>query len=220
MDHWDAPQGARVLPVVLLVDTSGSMAEHGKIECLNLAIRDMISSLCDLSRNDVEVGVAVITFGGSDASVHLQLTSASVVDWVDLVATGATPLGATFALLAKILEIPSFVPNTSYAPTIILTSDGLPTDEYEVPLKQFLASDRGQDAVRIAVRIGPDADQSVLESFTGTKSAVFSAADAAVIERLFRHLTDVVRSRAKAAALGELNLPSSFEFGDLNDSRL
>lgn len=219
MNDRDAPQSARVLPVFLIVDTSGSMAEHGKIECLNLAIRDMISSLFDLSSKDVEVGVAVITFGGSDASVHLPLSVGSIVDWVDLVASGATPLGAALSLLAKMLETPSFVPNTSYSPTTILVSDGLPTDEYEVPLRQFLASDRGQDAVRIAVRIGPEADQSVLESFTGTKSAVFSASDAAVIEKLFRHLTDVVRSRARIAALEAFNLPSSFEFGDLSDSR-
>lgn len=219
MDDRDAPQSARVLPVFLIVDTSGSMAEHGKIECLNLAIREMISSLCDLSSNDVEVRLAVITFGGSDSSVHFPLSVGSTVDWIDLVAFGATPLGAALSLLAKTLEIPTFVPNTSYSPTTILVTDGLPTDEYEVPLRRLLASDRGKDAVRIAVRIGPEADQSVLEFFTGTKSAVFSASDAAVIEKLFRHLTDVVRSRAKVAALEAFNLPSSFEFGDLSDSR-
>ena len=33
----------RVLPVIVLADVSGSMAEHAKIETLNLALREMLT---------------------------------------------------------------------------------------------------------------------------------------------------------------------------------
>ena len=59
----------RPLPVIILADTSGSMSEHGKIEALNNALKEMMSSFSQESRRAAEIQVAIITFGGQ-ANLH------------------------------------------------------------------------------------------------------------------------------------------------------
>ena len=62
-------QSARPLPVILLADVSGSMGVDGKIQALNLAVREMLSAFQDEADLRAEVHVAVVTFGGH-AKVH------------------------------------------------------------------------------------------------------------------------------------------------------
>ena len=54
---------ARPLPVIVLADISGSMLEHGKIQSLNLAVREMLEAFRDEDDLRAEIHVAVITFG-------------------------------------------------------------------------------------------------------------------------------------------------------------
>jgi uncharacterized protein YegL len=57
-------QTSKVLPVILLLDTSGSMSENGKIEQLNVAVNEMIRSFKDLESTNAQIQVAIYTFGG------------------------------------------------------------------------------------------------------------------------------------------------------------
>lgn len=58
-------QTARPLPIIVLADTSGSMAVDGKIEALNKGLKDMVQSFSKESRLRAEIQVSVITFGGN-----------------------------------------------------------------------------------------------------------------------------------------------------------
>lgn len=69
-------QTARPLPIIVLADTSGSMAVDGKIEAMNRGLKDMIASFSSESRLRAEIQVSVITFGGSQAELNLPLTPA------------------------------------------------------------------------------------------------------------------------------------------------
>jgi uncharacterized protein YegL len=56
-------QEARPLPVILLLDVSGSMHDHGKIDALNQAVQEMINSFKREQSFKAEIHLTIITFG-------------------------------------------------------------------------------------------------------------------------------------------------------------
>lgn len=189
---------ARVLPVILMTDISGSMSVDGKIDSLNSAVNEMIPSLAAESDSRVEINVAMVTFGGDQAILHQNLTPAKNVTWIPLRAAGRTPLGAALRLVKDILEDASTIKSSAYRPALILISDGIPTDEWEEPLLQLLASKRASKADRFAMAIGDDADVNVLRRFVGPEGAeVFKAHEASRIRTFFQWVTMSVSIRSR-----------------------
>ena len=66
---------AKSLPVILLLDTSGSMENSGNINVLNSAVLEMLRDFAEQNSGNVAIKVAIFTFGG-DARQFLPLTSA------------------------------------------------------------------------------------------------------------------------------------------------
>jgi len=191
---------ARPLPVIILADVSGSMKADGKIQSLNQATKEMLESFRDEDDLRAEIHVTVITFGAAGAQVHLPLVAASVAKWSDLPAAGKTPMGAAFAAAKALLDDRDVVPSRAYRPTIVLVSDGEPTDEWEAPLGELLASERGGKAFRMALGIGADAKPEVLAAFLHDPEArVFRAEEARKIREFFRFVTMSVTSRSRSA---------------------
>ena len=58
---------SRILPVVLLLDTSGSMREDDKIEVLNDSVTEMIEELTEVDAGHGSITLSIITFGGDSA---------------------------------------------------------------------------------------------------------------------------------------------------------
>lgn len=87
----------RLLPVLLLVDASGSMAADGKIDVLNDAVGRMIAVFKKMSMPGCEISLSVISFGGV-AKVHLAPTSIQEVVWSSLVPLGRHQWGRHFLL--------------------------------------------------------------------------------------------------------------------------
>jgi uncharacterized protein YegL len=150
-------QSARPLPVIVLADISGSMGSDGKIQALNHAVHEMLEAFQDEADLRAEIHVSVITFGGQ-AKTHLTLGPARNAKWTDLGASGGTPMGAAIELARQMVEDRNVVSSRSYRPTVVLVSDGQPTDVWQQPLEAFLASERGGKAFRMALAIGADAD--------------------------------------------------------------
>lgn len=193
---------ARPLPVIVLADISGSMSEHGKIQSMNQAIREMLEAFRDEDDLRAEIHVSVITFGRSEARIHLPLTAASKATWKDMPAAGNTPMGAAFETARLLIEDKSLIPSRAYRPTIVLVTDGQPTDAdaWKTSLQALLASERGGKALRMAMGIGPDADLSVLRAFLGDPAGkVYQAQDARQIRQFFEFLTMSVTSRSRSA---------------------
>lgn len=156
---------ARPLPVLLVLDTSGSMRADDKIEALNLGVQELLETL---RREDDDLGsihVAVITFGGDEAELVLELTPVGEAALGRLEAGGRTPLGGAFELARGLMEDRDVIPSRAYRPTIALLSDGIPTDDWEEPLERLLQSERAAKATRMAVGVGADADRNVLSRF-------------------------------------------------------
>lgn len=192
-------QAARPLPVVVLADVSGSMGVDGKIQALNLALREMIDAFKDEDDLRAEIHVSVITFGGK-ANVHVPMGRAADASWTDLGANGGTPMGAAFELARTLVEDRNTVPSRAYRPTLVLVSDGQPTDEWKQQLDALLKSERGGKAFRMALAIGADADHAVLQEFLADAEArVYRADEARQIRKFFQLVTMSVSARSRSA---------------------
>lgn len=187
----------RPLPVIVLADVSGSMSVNGKIQALDEAMRSMIESFASEDDLRAEVHLAVITFGGA-ARVHLEPSPAREVTWSAMRAAGSTPLGAALELARELIEDRDQIPSRAFRPVVVLVSDGVPTDAWEGPLDALLQSPRGAKADRLAVAIGADADEAMLQRFVPDPSMAVRAEDAGRIRAFFEFVTMTVQSRSRS----------------------
>lgn len=190
---FTAPK-CKPLPVILLLDVSGSMRGE-KIHNLNNAVRDMLDSFRNTENGETEIHVSIITFG-VEVKLHQALASASEVKWHDLSAGGGTPLGVALQMAKAMIEDKNVVPSRAYRPMVVLVSDGCPSDSWESPLRGFISDGRSSKCDRMAMAIGADADEMVLGKFIdGTKNPLFYAENAKQLQDFFRFITMSVTVR-------------------------
>ena len=117
----------RALPIFIFADTSGSM-EGEKIQALNKAIQEMIVSLRNV--NDIRgvFKVSIITFGGDKVTVQQYPTDVNDIDFEELEAAGQTPMGEAISVVTELIEDREIIKSKDYLPTVVLISDGYPTD--------------------------------------------------------------------------------------------
>ena len=84
--------------------------------------------------------------------------------WGDIAAGGETNMGAAFHQIANALSAEQ-MPGRQLPPVLVLASDGYPTDDFESGLEALFASTQAQNAIRLAIAIGGEADLEVLERF-------------------------------------------------------
>lgn len=193
---FTAPK-AKPLPVILLLDVSGSMSGE-KIRNLNDAVRDMLDVFRDTENGETEIWVAIITFG-SEVKLHQSLVSAGDILWQELSAGGKTPLGVAFKMAKAMIEDKSVVPSRAYRPTVVLVSDGQPDSGWESPLKEFISDGRSAKCDRMAMAIGADANEAVLGEFIeGTKNPLHHAENAKQLREFFKFVTMSVTIRTKS----------------------
>ncbi|MBU0684581.1 MAG: VWA domain-containing protein [Candidatus Thermoplasmatota archaeon] len=194
---------AKPLPVYLLLDVSDSMTGE-KIATLNRAAKEMIETFAQEERMENEILVSIITFGG-EARLHLPPTKASSITWANLEADGMTPLGAAMTIAKGVVEDKKVTPSRAYRPTIVLVSDGQPNDKWRPPLDDFISNGRSAKCDRMAMAIGPDADEDVLTRFiAGTQHQLFYAEHASQIPKFFEYVTISVTTRANSKNPNEI----------------
>jgi uncharacterized protein YegL len=207
-----AAKTARPIPVILLADTSASMSVDGKHEVMNQAVRDLIKSFSKESRLNAEIHLSVITFGGS-AEMHLPLTPVhKIEDFKDFNAAGGTPMGAALKITKELIEDKEIITSRAYRPVIILISDGHPTDDWEDSFSDFCNSERAKKATRMAMAIGNDANEVMMNDFINDLEApLFRGDGASDITRFFRAVSMSVTSRSRSATpnqIGPVNYAS------------
>jgi len=158
----------RPLHFIWIADASGSMKDDGKIQALNMAIREAIPHMQKVASENpnAQVLVRAIKFA-SGAQWHIsQPTAVEDFKWVDLKADGVTDLGKALSMVAEQLKIPPMT-DRALPPVLVLISDGQPTDSFEKGLQKLMDEPWGKKAVRVAIAIGKDADYGVLQKFIG-----------------------------------------------------
>ena len=185
---------AKPLPVVLLLDVSYSMSGT-KIDNLNKAVEDMLRAFVHEEKMETEILVAVITFG-NDVNLHISYKKASEIRWQSLQPEGMTPMGTALEMAKAMIEDKNTTPSRAYRPTIVLVSDGQPNDEWEKPLEDFISHGRSSKCDRMAMAIGSDADENILNRFLkGTEHDLFRAQNAHQLHEFFQRVTMSVSMR-------------------------
>lgn len=210
-------QSPRVLPVIVAVDRSGSMSINGKIDALNIALGEFIDSLKDEDTGRVEIRVALFSFGGESATEDAPFSLPEQIAMKDFNAEGRTPMGHAFRLMKSLIEDKERISSRSYKPTIVLLTDGIPTDEWESSMNSLINDGRSSKAFRIAMAIGADADRQMLGQFVSSPEYLLEGENARDIRRFFRFVTMSVSQRIKSQSPDVPELPSMPEEDDIFD---
>lgn len=110
-------------------------------------------------------------------------------------------MGAAFETVSAMIEDKSVVSSRSYTPTIVLVSDGVPTDcltEYHSlgdysewnALNGLKNGERSRKCQRLALAIGDDADVKMLREFIGNaETPLIKAHNVQGISKFFKWVT-------------------------------
>lgn len=179
----------RTMTLFFVIDKSGSMFGN-KIGAVNDAIVNVLPMLDEISATnpDAEIKVAALEFSSGCNWLYDEPKLASEFRWQDVKADGLTSFGEACKELNAKLSRNGFMKaaSGSYAPAIILLSDGGPTDEYVSGLEKLKANNWFKSAIKVAIAIGDDADNNVLTEFTGTPEAVFTVHNIDALKQIIR----------------------------------
>ncbi len=179
----------RTMTLFFLIDTSGSMAGN-KIGAVNDAVVNVLPMLEDISASnpDAEIKVAALEFSNGTSWLYDEPKLASDFVWQDVKASGLTSLGAACQELNSKLSRSGFMQSASgsFAPAIILLSDGAPTDDFQSGLSKLKGNNWFKAAIKIAIAIGEDADVDILKEFTGSVEAVFTVHNIEALKQVIR----------------------------------
>ena len=197
---------AKMLPVFLLLDVSGSMSLDNKMDELNGSVREMITTFKEEQAVQAEINVSIITFGSVVEKI-CDLTPATELQFTDLLPGGVTKMGAAFDLAKEIIENKDKLPKNSYRPVIVLVSDGEPYDpedpgnrKFKNQLDSFVNLGRSAKCDRWALAIGADADVNMMQEFINhPEKKVCFVEDAADIHKFFRFISSSTIQRSKSA---------------------
>lgn len=217
----------RPLHFFWLVDCSGSMYGD-KIGVVNHAIQSTIPEMVDAAQNNANAQLLVRTLKFSTGASWVTPNPVKIEDfaWDDLDAEGATSIGKAFELLAGQLTIPP-MSDRALPPVIVLLSDGQPTDDYKEPLSKLLNLPWGRKAVRIAISIGMDANDDVLQEFTGNRELVLQANNPEALVKMIKWASTTVSMVSAPASrtfdtlegtVGGTNAPLVLDINNIPDS--
>ena len=179
----------RTMTLFFVIDTSTSMAGN-KIGAVNDAVVNVLPMLNDISASnpDAEIKVAALEFSSGCNWLYSEPKLANEFIWQDVTAGGLTSLGEACTELSNKLSRSGFMKSASgsFAPAIILLSDGGPTDDYRTGLSKLQGNNWFKAAIKIAIAIGDDADLDVLREFTGNFEAVYTVHNIDALKQIIR----------------------------------
>ena len=164
------------LVIFFLIDTSRSMVGK-KIGELNTVMEELIPEIRRVGEADTDVKVAVLTFGTQVRWMYTEPILIEDFEWTRLRADGVTNMGEAFRELSARMSRNSFLnsPSLSFAPVIFLMTDGYPSDDYKEALEELKQNSWYKFGLKAALGIGSEANDEMLEEFTGSKDTVVHA---------------------------------------------
>ncbi len=164
------------LVIFFLIDTSRSMVGK-KIGELNTVMEELIPEIRRVGEADTDVKIAVLTFGTQVRWMYSEPILIEDFEWARLRADGVTNMGEAFRELSSRMSRNSFLnsPSLSFAPVIFLMTDGYPSDDYKEALEELKQNSWYKFGLKAALGIGSEANDEMLEEFTGSKDTVVHA---------------------------------------------
>ena len=182
----------RQMTLFFIIDKSGSMAGN-KIGSVNDAIENVLPMIGEISdtNTDAEIKVAALLFSNSTVWLYDEPKLANDFIWQKVDASGMTSLGeACIELNKKLSRNGGYMgtPSGCYAPAFILLSDGGPTDNFEAGVSKLWANSWFKNGIRLAISIGQDADDQVLERFTGGKESIVKVSNIDALKDMIKFM--------------------------------
>lgn len=190
-------QTPRTLPIVMLLDTSGSMMEDCKIDELTNSVNEMVNKMKELDDPKASVSLAIFTFGGNPKE-FLKLTPIQNVPCLSFEAAGNTPLGGCLKLAKEMIENKDIITSRTYRPVVLLVSDGMPNDDWAPAFIDFKTNGRSSKCYCLSMGIGKDLPQAsldFLQKFSSANEPVFVAKEAKDIHKFFSLVSISVTNR-------------------------
>lgn len=213
---YQVSNSERYMPVVLLLDVSGSM-DGDKINNLYDATVKMIETFNEEGKKEIPYKIAIITFGSS-VEYHTPYTDATK-DFANnlrpFYADGMTPLGTALRMAKDLIEDKTETKTKWYRPAVVLVSDGYPNDSWQSPLSDFVSKGRTARCQRLSMGIGNDADFNMLRDFasedtekiSGTDKFCFKAENATEIVKVFKLISKSISQSASSNKNSFPNVP-------------
>ena len=158
-------ENSKLLPLVFLIDTSGSM--DSIIVAVEQCLKDLMVEIAQWSSTKA-LHVTVTVIGFSNQASFLVGTEKGGIDVAKVVippltASGSTAMNDAFDKTALLFNT-SFDSSLKYAkPSVILVSDGHPNES--ISLNTILATPLGKASNRLSIAFGSHADEAALKSF-------------------------------------------------------
>lgn len=156
--------------VIWILDASSSMNAKGKINSVNMLVREAIPLIKDLSSEypAYSFSMRALTFSSGSSWIDDHFQNIEGYSWEDLTAEGKSDLGAAFKKIEEMLIEDSQEENPSFSYVFVLITDGFPTDEWISSLDDITKNKLFFNALKTAITIqDTDRQQTVLKKFIG-----------------------------------------------------
>ena len=126
-------------------------------------------------------------------------------------------MGTAFKMAKAMIDDKNIFKGRDYRPTIILVSDGEPTDDWRGPLNDFVSTGRSSKCDRMAVSIGGEGREPLDKFIEGCENPLFYAEDASKLVNEFRKITMSVTMRTKSVNKNAaINIDNVLDGDDVN----
>ena len=197
------------MTLYILLDTSGSM-QGAKIGALNDCMSNIIIDLQETAYNGQNIDLSVMSFARSANWMYEEPRSVLDFEWKVLDANGMTSLGEACTKLSNHLDVYKLNENA----TIVLISDGCPTDDFEEGMQYLKKNDSFVKAHKFAIAVGQDADINCLIEFTDTKESIYSIDN---VSALFDLLLSLIEKQSPNTSVSSQNKPTEQKQDDDDD---
>ena len=203
------PIARKRLTVFIIVDVSRSM-RGDKIRTVNRVMRDIMPELRNIGGSDSKIDIAAMSFSDTFHWMYPGPIPIEEFKWVDLEAGGWTSLGAACLELDRVMARDGFLgaPSLSFAPVVILLSDGGPTDKFDSAMHVLNSNRWFKHSLKVAFAIGAKAKVEKLSMFTGDPDTVIRADNVEALSRLLKLVT------VRSSEIGSRTSPLSMEDPD------
>ena len=227
---------AHKLPIVFVLDTSGSMNYEDNIESLNKGIQDFYSTILSDEEAKLFMEICIVTFGQGGGQLHASFGDPSKHELKPFKAEGSSPLCSAVLMALDLLEDQIDLYNEngilSHPPILITLTDGEPTteeyvdgvpvlltkqmDEYKIAKKRFDYFKNQMHLDAYSIYFGDDIENKFfLEQFASSNKNV-KKLDEMNIGEFFKELAKSTSLLSKVAPTGDSQLVMDYDiFEDL-----
>lgn len=221
--NLDVSNPAPRCPVILLLDTSGSM-RGTPISELNQGVRQFLQETSEDEAAGMSVELEIITFDNS-ARRSLSFSPIAGVHGVrDFYADGMTSMGAALRMATDDLKqrrklyLKSGV--SSYRPWVVLMTDGGPNDNWEDAAREMRELGERGKIQYIGIEIGNQADHATMCRILPSQPGPVRLRGLR-FKQFFRWLTDSLRSVSQSTpqqeAAGQVQFANPTSWADLEN---